>query len=289
MCDSKYIIYKVHEPIKGKKWTEEIPVSCGKCVECKQKRVNDWVFRLSVEAERSRSAFFVTLTYSNENLTKTKRNLSTLVKKDFQDYMKRLRKLNKGTHLKYYAVGEYGSKTKRPHYHLILFNAKPSTIEKAWKLNNKLIGHVHIGNVNKNSIAYTAKYIDKECFIGYSVNDNREKQFSTMSKRMGDNFLTSQMEKYIKTNLPLAVKKYGRNYSIPRYYIKKALTEEEQEQRRTQIEDVIQQKEDELYKKYQKTYKNSTIKPTFDSYKLERIRHRNQIFIKNLKSKRNVH
>ena len=27
------------------------------------------------------------------------------------------------TPLKYYAVGEYGGQTKRPHYHIVIFNA----------------------------------------------------------------------------------------------------------------------------------------------------------------------
>lgn len=289
MCDSKYIIYKTHEPIKGKKWIEEIPVSCGKCIICKLRRVNDWVLRLGLEAERSRSALFVTLTYKNENLTKTQRNLSTLVKKDLQKFFKRLRKITGQKDIKYYAVGEYGSITKRPHYHAIIFNATEKHIDQAWTLNKKTIGIVHYGSVNRNSIAYTAKYMDKQSFIGYSKNDFREKQFSIMSKGLGSNFATQQMQKYLKNTLPLTVKRDGKKFAIPRYFIKKYLTDEEQEARKAKIEHIIADSERKEKKKFEAMAKKNKNYTNFENWKRERIAHRNYIFNRNLKNTRNVH
>ena len=70
--------------------------------------------------------------------------------------MKRLRKHAKSTKIKYYACGEYGSKTERPHYHAIVFNLpRPfdKYILKAWKY-----GHIHVGTVTEQSIFYTTKY-----------------------------------------------------------------------------------------------------------------------------------
>ena len=70
----------------------------------------------------------------------------SLLRSDFQKFMKRLRKHAKSTKIKYYACGEYGTNyTERPHYHAIVFNLpRPfdKYITKAWKY-----GHIHVGTV----------------------------------------------------------------------------------------------------------------------------------------------
>ncbi|AXB22553.1 replication initiation protein [Lynx canadensis associated microvirus CLP 9413] len=48
----------------------------------------------------------------------------TLAKRDFQLFMKRLRKAFPDQKIRYFAAGEYGSETFRPHYHAILFGLK---------------------------------------------------------------------------------------------------------------------------------------------------------------------
>ena len=67
----------------------------------------------------------------------------TLQKSDLQKFFKRLRKK---THEKisYYAVGEYGDNTQRPHYHIILFNAIPRIVEAAWSIDTCSNGHCHL-------------------------------------------------------------------------------------------------------------------------------------------------
>lgn len=45
----------------------------------------------------------------------------TLRKKDFQLFMKRLRKEFPDDHIRYFAAGEYGDKHLRPHYHAIIY------------------------------------------------------------------------------------------------------------------------------------------------------------------------
>ena len=113
------------------------------------------------QGDISYTAYFVTLTYNTEKVPITRNGFMSLHKKDLQDYFKRLRKIS-SLKLKYYAVGEYGSKKMRPHYHLILFNAMPENIISAWRLNGLEIGTVHIGTVNEASIGYTLKYMCKE-------------------------------------------------------------------------------------------------------------------------------
>lgn len=193
-CRSPYFV-----DIKGN--PKAIPVPCGRCPPCQRRRINDWVFRLLQEDKVSVTSYFVTLTYDNDSVPLSPRGWMTLNKSDYQKYMKRLRKLSPRK-LKYYAVGEYGSKTDRPHYHAIIFNALPDDIVDAWSVNGVPIGNVFIGNVSGDSIGYTAKYISKESRIPVHARDDRIKEFSLMSKGLGKCYLDDVKNvKYHKADL----------------------------------------------------------------------------------------
>lgn len=110
---------------------------CGKCATCSARRASAWSFRLMQEAKNASSALFVTLTYNTEHVPISKNRFMTLNKRDLQLFFKKLRKRSGSKNIKYYAVGEYGGNTKRPHYHVILFNAKYEDIEYAWSLDQK--------------------------------------------------------------------------------------------------------------------------------------------------------
>lgn len=167
--------------------TDRVTVPCGKCFACKETRRNDWTIRLREEAKDHDKSIFLTLTYNDENLIYSD-YLPTLYKPDLQNFLKRLRKNLKGRKIRYYAVGEYGGKTIRPHYHLIIFNMSSDdikVIERSWstydqKTNKHTpIGQIHIGDVGIRSIKYVTKY---------HVNRNEhpqgiEKEFTTMSTK----------------------------------------------------------------------------------------------------------
>lgn len=228
-CDTPFF---VDNPMNWKQ--EKVPVPCGRCPECRRKRVNDWVFRMQQEDRRSRSSHFVTLTYDTSTVPISKKGFMTLRKKDFQDFMKRLRKMQPDVKIKYYCVGEYGTENQRPHYHAIMFNVqKTDFINDAWGL-----GSVHIGGVSGASIGYTTKYIDKPRRIPAHRNDDRLKEFSLMSKKLGDNYLTDAMVAYHRADL-------SRNYvtldggvksSLPRYYRDKIFSDTEKEVQRKLIQ-----------------------------------------------------
>jgi hypothetical protein len=211
--------YKKMELVKGVD-TGYIPFPCGKCPPCIRRRVSGWAFRLNKQSEQSNSAHFVTLTYNDEHITKTKSGFDTLVKADVQKFFKRLRKLTKEK-ISYYAVGEYGSDGQRPHYHIILFNANTKIVENAWSINDVSIGNIHFGDVGEASVGYTLKYISKEKKIPMFQGDDRQKEFALMSKGLGKGYLTEQMVKWHKRNienrvyLPL---KDGKKAAMPRYY-----------------------------------------------------------------------
>jgi hypothetical protein len=208
------------EIVKGVE-TGYMPFPCGKCPACVRRRVSGWAFRLNKQSEQSNSAHFVTLTYNDEHIKKTKNGFETLVKKDVQDFFKRLRKLTKQK-ISYYAVGEYGDTGERPHYHIILFNANPKIVENAWKLNDITLGNVHFGDVGDASVGYTLKYISKDKKIPQFNGDDRQKEFAIMSKGLGAGYLTDNMVKWHtkgnienKVYLPL---KDGKKAAMPRYY-----------------------------------------------------------------------
>lgn len=133
---------------------------CGKCLDCVKQWQNNWVFRMSKEAENSKSAFFITLTYNNENLPSS----GEINKPEFQKFVKRLRKRYSPTRLRFFGCGEYGSKKGRPHYHLILFF---DDLEEIKNVHTKVLqswqkGFVLVSPINDLAqFRYVAKYINK--------------------------------------------------------------------------------------------------------------------------------
>lgn len=142
-------------------------VPCGKCNYCKQLRALDWCFRLSNELRHAPSGHFVTLTLR----FLPQRGVS---KRHLQLFFKRLRTRRNRKQIRYYAVAEYGARTLRPHYHAIIFGSTPNEIDRAWKL-----GHVHIGSVTPESIAYVSNYSLK----GSRYPRGANRPFSLMSRR----------------------------------------------------------------------------------------------------------
>lgn len=104
-------------------------VPCGKCPECLERRRADWSLRLSYESRRHINSQFITLTYEDDHMVYGARS-PTLVKADLQLFFKRLRKRLIDSKLKYYAIGEYGTNTYRPHYHIILFGLDHSHVHR---------------------------------------------------------------------------------------------------------------------------------------------------------------
>lgn len=199
-------------------------VPCGKCYCCLSRRRNDWTFRLKNEQKNSFTAHFCTLTYSDETLPED----GKLKKRDLQLFLKRLRTEQdrsiervlkadkmalKWPSIKYYACGEYGTKTKRPHYHAIIFNIHPRIFDKVvdiWKM-----GHVVVVPSNVKTIHYVTKYVINNFEENY-------KGFSLISKGIGNSYL-SNTQKHRK-GLENFVINDGYPMAMPRYYKNKIYT-----------------------------------------------------------------
>lgn len=219
-----------------------IRVPCGKCFECRRDRAKSWSFRLYQEAKRHDKQLFVTLTYSDDNLIYAGDH-PTLVKSDLQKFFKRLRWNIKPNKIKYYACGEYGGRTRRPHYHAILFGATHEEVLAAWNG-----GHVHFGDCSSASIGYVTGYLCKGGLRDYSP---CEPEFSVMSKGLGNNYLTPQMIKYHEQNLATYVTNPGGDIQqIPRYYKERIFTEEDRLMLAARAASMHELTEQELIAKY---------------------------------------
>lgn len=175
------------------------------------------------EAKRSHSAHFITLTYDTKHVPITKNGFMELRKRDIQLFFKRLRKRLPGVAIKYYCAAEYSPKPKdRPHYHVIIYNVELSEVQPAWAL-----GHIHYGKLSEASVGYTLKYICKTRRIPAHRNDDRQPEFSLMSKGLGDNYINAKTTKWhLNGERMYCVIEDGKKISMPRYYKDKIFSEE---------------------------------------------------------------
>lgn len=143
--------------------------------------------------------------------------------------------------MKYYLVGEYGEKTKRPHYHLALFGEafsddryewrtspsgfplyRSSRLEKIWTQ-----GNCEIGDLTFESAAYIARYIMKK-ITGPEADDHYARwdletgerywlqpEFGIMSKGLGKGWWEKYKDDVLTTD---TVHSNGLKLKPPRYY-----------------------------------------------------------------------
>lgn len=159
-------------------------VPCSKCNLCRDKKKREWSFRAVCENVYSTSQpLFITCTYNPRHLPE-----HGVFKEEFQLFMKRLRTnlSRKGidsSNIRYFAVGEYGHKSGRSHYHAILWSfpsehfpnitAVLHFIERCWRIPTgdylsdgtpvtDSLGFCLVKPCNKGVISYVMKYMRKE-------------------------------------------------------------------------------------------------------------------------------
>lgn len=187
----------------------EVTVPCGQCGFCAATRRSDWAIRLMFERKLHRDSKFVTLTYADPHL-KWHNGQPQLHREHVQLFLKRVRK--EGYELRYYGVGEYGSRTFRPHYHLLLFGDVPEeVIRRQW-----IHGQVHIGNVTEQSVMYCLSYmINKN---DWRMSKGRVRVFNMMSQGIGKNYLSKAMVAWHKSGRKNYAIINGEKRHLPRYY-----------------------------------------------------------------------
>lgn len=230
---------------------KSIELPCGRCIGCRIDRSRDWALRCVHEADLFEYNCFITLTFDDDNLN----SIGSLVKSDFQKFMKRLRKKFKGLEpvrddkgkvtypIRYFHCGEYGSQLSRPHHHACLFNFDFYDKE-LWSVRNGVrlyrseeleslwpFGFCTIGDVTFESAAYVARYITKkmngakgiehylvDCDVETGEAVFLEPEYITMSRRpgIGKRWFEKNMADVQKDFVTLN----GKKFSLPAYYDK---------------------------------------------------------------------
>jgi len=215
-------------------------VPCGRCINCRLEKKRNWAIRMLHELQvNDFIGCFVTLTYNNDNLPEN----GTLVKKDVQLFMKRLRKLYPPKTLRYFLVGEYGDSFDRPHYHVAFFGVDFTDKKDRLNLDSSwTYGHTHVGTLTWDSMSYVAGYITKKLTGPLSVHykkNNIIPEFSLMSRRpgIGETWRLKYLDKdsefiYINGKKSMLPKFYDRKFNelkkfIDNFGIKRVIKDEE--------------------------------------------------------------
>lgn len=219
---------------------EVVELPCGRCEGCRLERAQQLALRCQQEASLWDENVFVTLTYCEDYLPRVG-GVPTLRPRDFQLFMKRLRKVRSG--VRFVQAGEYG-RLGRPHHHALLFNCsfpdkvvlqarrarailyRSSELEGLWPW-----GYSSIGEVTYESAAYVARYTlkkiapvvpgqsgDERVDSGSGCVVAREPEYMTMSLKPGIG--AGWYEKFKGDVFPLdeVVTRGGRKFRPPRYY-----------------------------------------------------------------------
>lgn len=196
---------------------------CGWCSSCRIDRREMWTDRLVHESLMSkRGSVFLTLTYNQKCLPENR----SLCRKDLTNFFKKLRinlhrKYKQDIKIKYYAVGEYGGKFGRPHYHAIItglnYKLDSQVINDSWRVNGFRAGFCKVKPANHSNIRYTLGYIDKQSSFDKKFFEKKgiESVFGTMSKGIGYSFFQSHFFDIAKAG---GYYRKGRLRPMPRYY-----------------------------------------------------------------------
>lgn len=128
----QYTILPYNENYEKDKYIGQdvIQIPCGNCIGCRLEYSRQWANRCMLELQYHENAYFLTLTYNEGNLplrwhvdkeTGEAAPVATLVKRDWQLFMKRLRRSFPDQQLRFFMSGEYGEQNFRPHFHAIVF------------------------------------------------------------------------------------------------------------------------------------------------------------------------
>lgn len=161
-------------PAETSEAVEILKLPCGNCIGCRVRKARDWALRCCLEASLHEDTAFVTLTYDDDHIPPR----GLLVKEHLQGWLKRVRERLRVVQLdrrdefwasgqqgpfpfhpiRFFACGEYGEQTRRPHYHAILFGVRDHpSLSESWDF-----GFVRVDPCTPASISYVAGYVGKK-------------------------------------------------------------------------------------------------------------------------------
>lgn len=194
---------------------------CGQCMPCRITRAQEKAARVDLEASLwpEDMRLFVTLTYAPESVPVTPGGRLTLRQSDARAFLHavrdRLRAADARVEVRHSVTGEYGGRTNRPHYHVVLFGLPRSFFPYSEKrpeflaLQKRLFpdwvppadrgireflmacwryrGHIDIGSYGNGVASYVSHYVSKMMTSRRRMapEDDREPEFMTWSKGFG--------------------------------------------------------------------------------------------------------
>lgn len=138
-------------------------VPCGQCMNCRVNKARKWTGRILAEMMGSppRCNWFLTLTISDENLHRAPPHAyASLEKGAFSLWLRAWQRANGA--FRYYAVGEYGDLSRRPHYHLAMFHSSPEFMWSFGQDWEARWGHFLYSEMGDKRAAYLAQYTTKK-------------------------------------------------------------------------------------------------------------------------------
>lgn len=218
-----------------------VTIPCGMCIGCRINRSRTWALRCVHESKQHTFNSFVTLTYDDDHLPPE----GSIDKTSLQLFFKKLRKA--GFVFRYFAAGEYGGETNRPHYHILFFGIdfhqdrkrykttavgvlyNSETLTKIWGNGNALIA-----NFNYSTAEYVAKYIigkelgkdaserDRYSRLDLSTGEHYQvkSEFTLMSRRPGIG--SDWYDRYSTDAFPSDFLVHdAKKFAVPKYYLNK--------------------------------------------------------------------
>jgi hypothetical protein len=239
--------YKVNKknggnvPIMQDSRTFYVPIACGECIECFNKKAREWKVRLSEDIREFKNGKFVTLTFSNESYKELyeiskgegynrDNSIATIAVRRF---LERYRKEHKKS-LRHWLITELGKvNTEHIHLHGIVWSDDMVNVAKHWKYGYVWKGYNRNGNivnyVSERTVNYCMKYFTKRdvlhktwkpivlCSSGIGGSYEKREDFKRHK------FIGKETKDYYKT-------REGYKMSMPIYYRNKAYNEKEREE-----------------------------------------------------------
>lgn len=171
---------------------------CGKCLACKLYKSYQWSNRLMAEASDWNYCYFITFTFNDNNY-----DIEALSKKPMREYqlfMKRLRKKHPMLKFKYYATSELGGETLRFHYHAILYSQIDIFYDRRY-YKEKLWSSKELTNVWQNGGAYFAFAThDTMRYVANYVQDTKESIQHSFSRDLGYKLMKDSKDGFYVVN-----------------------------------------------------------------------------------------
>lgn len=228
---------------------------CRQCQLCRQNKRRQKTTRMALEARNWNDSLFVTLTYDDEHLPTQYMDPNTgqyffhdggvLCPPDLRLFINKIRVKLPPKSFRYFACGEYGDETFRPHYHLVFFGFSKakheSLIRESWSEPYSKIPFcspdrldVQVPKSDWDVAQYCCSYIMKRMTNASDPRlENRTPEFFRSSKGIGLSFVddyvralqtqsgnayTARME-----DIPRSILLNGKNLPLDRYMQEKIL------------------------------------------------------------------